>query len=240
MAIAENGAGIPDVPGIAPIGWAGRLRIARRATIIGAVFLGCLLLYPFGAVLTHRNPVPRLFLQTVLRIVGGRLQVTGEPVRTPSVLLANHVSWLDILALTAATGTTFVAQDGLAAHPGLRFFLKLHRTVLIARSDRAGVAGQVDQVREGLEANGILTLFPEGTTGNGIDLSPFKSSLLSMVEGGDRSIHVRPVWIDYGTTAAAIAWFGAEPGASNVMRILARKQPIAITVHLLEPISTLR
>lgn len=221
---------------ISPIGFAGRLRIAYRVIFIVTVFVACLLLYPFGSLIGRRNPIPRLFLRAVLRISGARLRVEGEPVRAPAILLANHVSWLDILALTGATGTTFVAHDGLAANPILRILLKLHRTVLIARSDRAGVTGQVDQVRDGVMANGILTLFPEGTTGNGIDLAPFKSSLLSIVEGEDQAICVRPVWLDYGRAARDIAWFGAEPGARNVKRILARKEPITITVHLLEPI----
>jgi 1-acyl-sn-glycerol-3-phosphate acyltransferase len=213
------------------------LRIASRASRLVVLLLLCLPLYGVAVVLPGRNRVPRLFLSGVLRIVGGRLVVRGEQATAPSILLANHLSWVDIPALAAATGTAFVAHDGLAVHPVMRFLCKLNRTVFIARNDRASVARQVDQVREGLHESSVLTLFPEGTTGDGPELLAFKSSLLAAVEQSASDVAIRPVWVDYGELAGAFAWAGSEPGLTNAKRILARAGRFTVTTHLLPPLS---
>jgi 1-acyl-sn-glycerol-3-phosphate acyltransferase len=215
-------------------GW---LRVVRRSSALIGWLLTCLALYVLRAVLPGRNRVPRRFLAGVLRIVGGRLVITGEPVGAPSILLANHLSWIDIPALAAATGCVFVAHEGLAAHPALRFLCRLNRTVFIARSHRASVGGQVDQVREGLHDSGVLTLFPEGTTGDNADLLPFKSSLLAAVENSGDNVAIRPVALDYGTLTPRLAWLGDEPGPTNFKRVLARKGHFTVTVHLLAPLA---
>lgn len=218
------------------LGVAGWLRFVRRAVGLLVLLLGCLLLYAVAAPFSGRNPAPRLFLGGVLRVAGGRLRVAGQSVAAPSILLANHLSWLDIPALAGATGSAFVAHDGLAGHAVMRFLCDLNRTVFIARGDRSSVTGQVDQVRDGLQESGVLTLFPEGTTDDGRELLPFKSSLLAAVENSGADVAIRPVWIDYGALAADFAWFGDEPGLDNARRILARKGSFTVTVHLLAPL----
>jgi 1-acyl-sn-glycerol-3-phosphate acyltransferase len=218
---------------ISPAGW---LRLVLRSLALLAWLLGCLLLYLLCSPLPCRNPASRLFLTGVLRIVGGQLTVTGEPARAPSILLANHLSWIDIPALAAAAGSAFVAHEGLADQPVMRFLCKLNHTVFIARSDRASVAGQVDQVREGLHDSGVLTLFPEGTTGDDTALLPFKSSLLAAVEGSASDVAICPVCLDYRPLTAQLAWVGDEPGLSNFKRVLARPGRFAVAVHLLPPL----
>ncbi|MET1755635.1 lysophospholipid acyltransferase family protein [Novosphingobium sp. RD2P27] len=225
----------PTAGRIGPVGW---LRIVFRSLGGFALLLTCLLLYPLGAAWPgRRNPVPRMFLSGMLRVVGGRLTVVGECITAPSILLANHVSWLDILALARASGTAFVAHDGLAGHPVARFLCHLNRTVFIARHDRGTIPTQIAQVQAGLCESGVLTLFPEGTTGDGLHLMPFKSSLLAAIELSEENIAIRPVWVDYGPQAAKIAWFGEESGLANAKRILAQANPVTITVHLLPPIA---
>jgi 1-acyl-sn-glycerol-3-phosphate acyltransferase len=220
------------------IGLAGRLRIAVRAFATLGWLGACLVLYAFAAPLPGRNPVSRLFLGGLLRVVGARMTIVGKRPSSPAILLANHVSWIDILALAGATGTAFVAHDGLAGNPILRFLCRLNRTVFIARHDRASIGGQVDQVQQGLLETGVLTLFPEGTTNDGATLLPFKSSLLAAVEGSDTQVAVLPVWLDYGAEATDIAWAGDEPGLANVLRLLARSKPVHVTVHLLPPLAS--
>jgi 1-acyl-sn-glycerol-3-phosphate acyltransferase len=219
------------------IGLAGRLRIATRAVATIGWLVTCLVLYAVAMPLPGRNPVPRLFLSGMLRVVGARMTISGANPTQPAVLIANHVSWIDILALAGATGTAFVAHDGLAGNPVLRFLCRLHRTVFIARHDRASIGGQIGQVQQGLRDAGVLTLFPEGTTNDGCTLLPFKSSLLAAVEGSGAEVAILPVWLDYGAEAADIAWAGDEPGLANVLRVLARSRPVDTTVHLLAPLA---
>ncbi|MBB4859600.1 1-acyl-sn-glycerol-3-phosphate acyltransferase [Novosphingobium chloroacetimidivorans] len=220
----------------ARIGVAGGLRLAARGLALVGWLALCLTLYGLRAPLPGRNRVPRLFLGGTLRIVGARSRFVGEQAPSPCFLVANHASWIDILALAGATGTAFVAHDGLAGNPGLRFLCRLNRTVFIARGERGTVGAQVEQVQEGLRESGVLTLFPEGTTDDGVTLLPFKSSLLAAVDGGDERVAIQPVWIDYGPQARDIAWYGEESGLANFTRILARRCPVDVTLHLLSPL----
>ncbi len=209
-------------------------RIALRLAGMLALLLVCVALY-YPVRLVHRrgNPIPRLFLGGIARIAGVQLSVHGEKVHRGAFLLANHVSWLDIPVLAATTGTAFVAHDGLAAMPLLKWLCAMNDTVFVARHDRASVARQVEDVRRALSDTGALTIFPEGTTSDGTGLLPFKSSLLSAFEPLPAGIAVQPVLLDYGADAAEIAWVGVEHGLHNFLRILARARPLPVTLHFL-------
>ena len=113
----------------------------------------------------------------------------------------------------------------------------MNDTVFVARHDRSGVARQVAQVREAIRDTGALTIFPEGTTGDGTSVLPFKSSLLSAIEPVPAGIAVQPVLLDYGPKAADIAWVGEEHGLDNFLRILARRRPVRLDLHFLPVLS---
>jgi 1-acyl-sn-glycerol-3-phosphate acyltransferase len=182
---------------------------------------------------TEHSPWPRLFLKAVSRIVGLRITVRGERVERGAFFIANHVSWLDIPAISGLTGSAFVAHDGLSANPVLHWLCRANDTVLIARHDRTSVARQVDQVRQALRETGALTVFPEGTTNDGTHVPPFKSSLLSAIAPVPSGISVQPVWLDYGRGSEEIAWVGTEPGLANYFRLIARSEPVELTIHFL-------
>ncbi len=194
-------------------------------------------LYYLATPFTAHNPVPRAFLRALAAISGVRIRRRGQRSRGRAFFLANHVSWLDIPALAGATGTAFVAHDGLAAIGPLRWLCDLNDTVFIARHDRRSIAFQVEQVRTALCETGALTIFPEGTTSDGLQLLPFKSALLSALDADAEHIPIQPVLLDYGKETGNIAWVGAEPGLDNALRILARLRPITLTVTFLQPLS---
>ena len=181
----------------------------------------------------RRQLVPPLFLGTMGRLAGLRVRIEGAA-RPGALLLANHVSWLDILALARTSRSRFVAHSGLTVHGGLKWLCEQNDTVFITRDRRGTVAHQVEQVRAALGRRPI-TIFPEGTTNDGRTLRPFKSSLLSAVEPLAGQVPIQPVALDY-RDAAEIAWFGDEPGMANVHRILAR-QRVDLTIRFLEPLS---
>jgi lyso-ornithine lipid O-acyltransferase len=181
----------------------------------------------------RRQLVPPLFLGTMGRIAGLHVRTEGAA-RPGALLLANHVSWLDILALARASRSRFVAHSGLTVHGGLRWLCEQNDTVFIARDRRGTVSEQVEQVRAALGRRPI-TIFPEGTTNDGRGLRPFKSSLLSAVEPLAGEVPIQPVALDY-RDAAEIAWHGEEPGMANVQRILARER-VDLTIRFLEPLS---
>jgi 1-acyl-sn-glycerol-3-phosphate acyltransferase len=182
----------------------------------------------------RRELVPPLFLGTMARIAVHKVRTEGIP-RPGALILANHVSWLDVLALAATSRAAFVAHSGLSGHGGLRWLCEQNDTVFITRERRSSVAVQVEEVRAALGRR-PLVIFPEGTTNDGTALLPFKSSLLSAVEPLADTVPIQPVALDYAD-AAGIAWHGDEPGLANVRRILARRGRIDLTIRFLEPLA---
>ena len=215
---------------ISALGW---LRIAARITAMVALLALCLPFYYLARVARLPNPWPRWFLAGVMWIAGVELKITGQRPPHGAFLIANHVSWIDVPALAAATGTAFVGHDGLASTPLLKHLCAMNDTVFIARHDRTSVHAQVEQVRTALSETGALAIFPEGTTSDGTGLLPFKSSLLSALEPVPEGVSVIPVLLDYGAEAAEIAWVGDEHGLDNFKRILARGRGVKLTLRFL-------
>jgi 1-acyl-sn-glycerol-3-phosphate acyltransferase len=216
---------------IRPLGWA---LIAFRLLLMVLVLLACTPLHLLWRLVGAGRWWPRVFLSAIGMIAGLHIRIEGRPAKG-ALLLANHVSWLDIPALSHATGTAFVAHDGLAAFPFLKWLCEMNDTVFIARTDRSSIAAQVQQVRMAMDQRGSLTLFPEGTTSDGTGLLPFKSSLLSALDPLPRGAVVQPVLLAY-EDAARIAWIGEEHGLDNFKRILARLRPVRLTMKFLPPL----
>lgn len=221
----------------APISAMGKLRIAVRMATLIALLLVCVPGYYVCRIAHLTNPWPRWFLGGVALIAGVEVQTSGERVRRGAVFIVNHVSWLDIAALAGASGAAFVAHDGLAVVPVLKKLCEMNDTVFVARHDRASVAEQVAQVRNAIGGRRPLAIFPEGTTSDGTELLAFKSSLLSALDPLPDGVAIQPVLLDYGDDVPDVAWVGEEHGLDNFKRILARGQPIRLTLHFLPPLT---
>jgi 1-acyl-sn-glycerol-3-phosphate acyltransferase len=222
-----------SVARIGPLGW---MLITFRVVLMVLVLVACTPLHLLWRAVGAGRWWPRVFLSAIGMIAGLHIRIEGKPARG-ALLLANHVSWLDIPALAHATGTAFVAHDGLAAFPFLKWLCEMNDTVFIARTDRSSIAAQVQQVRAAMDQRGSLTLFPEGTTSDGTSLLPFKSSLLSALDPLPPGAVVQPVLLAYGD-AARIAWVGEEHGVDNFKRILARLRPVRLTMVFLMPLDS--
>jgi len=209
------------------------LRRGIRWLGVGAGFLTLVPLHVVMKLLRQPNLVPPIFLGSMGRIAGLRVRTEGTP-QPGALFLANHLSWLDILALAGASRAIFVAHSGLTVHGGLKWLCDQNDTVFITRDQRGSVAGQVEQVRAALGER-PLVIFPEGTTNDGTGMLPFKSSLLSAVEPLAGEVPIQPVVLDY-SEAAKIAWFDGEPGMINVSKILSRRK-VELTIRFLDPLS---
>lgn len=217
---------------IGPLGWG---LLGFRLLLMVLLLLLCAPLHLLWRMLGLSRFWPRLFLSGVSAIAGLHIKRIGRA-RKGALLISNHVTWLDIPALAEASGSAFVAHDGLAEYPLLKWLCEMNDTVFVARHDRNSVAGQVAQVREAVAYAGTVTLFPEGTTNNGTDLHPFKSALLSAIVPLPEGIAVQPVLMAYHD-APDISWVGEEPGMDNVKRVLARLRPVKLDIHFMEPLS---
>ena len=210
-----------------------RLRIGSRLAAFVLALAIALPAHFLSRLFTRDRPVPSVFLAVCARIVGARVRTHGAPLRRDVFFIANHVSWIDILALAGASGTAFVAKAELAETPLVGFLCRLNRTVFVSREDRLGVAGQIDAVRAALGDDWRVAVFPEGTTST--ELLPFKTSILSVLDPPPPRVRVQPVVIDYGADTAELAWVGDEPGLDNVMRILARRGTFPLNLRFFDP-----
>ncbi len=222
---------------ITPISWAGRGRIAMRALgLIGLLLVFVPLHYLFR-LFAYGSPFPMLFLRYAARVCGARVETVGTHLKRDVFFVANHISWIDILALAGASGTAFVAKAELAEAPVVGWLASLNRTVFVKREHRMGVAEQINALKEALVDNWSVTVFPEGTTTDGQSLLPFKTSMLSVLEPPPPGVLVQPVILDYGAVAEWIGWIGVEGGLNNAKRVLSRKGSFRVKLLYLEPFS---
>jgi len=194
----------------------------------------CLPLHLLSKLLFRRSDWPRRFLGGVAAICGVRIVTTGSPVEPHTLLVCNHVSWLDILVVARATGCAFVSKHELG-HPIIHWLADQNATLYVRRDHKRGAPGQAEAIAHKLAEPQPLALFPEGTTGHGRHLLPFRSTLFVAVAPPPPGVSVRPVAIDYGAEAPEIGWH-EEPGKDNLLRILGHRAPLDVTVRLLEPL----
>ena len=212
-----------------------RLRRARRIAALAVVLVLCLVPHLLWKALRRDSPWPPRFLGLAGRAVGARVRIEGSPLPRDVFFIANHVSWLDILVLGGATGAAFISHDGVAGWPFVGWLARQNNTIFVARTDRRAVAGQIAQLQDALRRHQPVALFPEGTTGGGNGLLPFKPALLAGLIPPPRDLDVQPVWIDYGEATRDIAWHDNEPAGANAARLLGRKGPLPVTLHFLDP-----
>jgi len=170
--------------------------------------------------------MPVLFHRLFLLLFGLRVTQSGTPPEPcePALVLANHVSWLDIIVLGSLRPLSFVAKSEIAGWPVIGTLARLQRTVFIDRARRADTANVNAAVAERLAGGDLIVLFAEGTTGDGTRLMPFRSSLvgaaraaLSSEGGGPDRIRLQPLAITYPrrnglpvgrAERPEIAWYG--------------------------------
>jgi 1-acyl-sn-glycerol-3-phosphate acyltransferase len=206
------------------------LRIAGLISlfaILGPIHVGTKAL--FG-----RSPWPPRFLAAAAWIVGARARLEGRAIEGHTLLVSNHVSWLDILVIGGSTGCAFVSKDALG-HPFIHWLADQNATIYIKRSHVKGAKDQVMAIAAALQGAKPVALFPEGTTGPGADLLPFRPTLLEAANYAARDVAVRPVALDYGPAQTEICWW-QESGKANVLRLLGRRGTLPVTVRLLDPL----
>jgi len=176
-------------------------RIALRlARIVAYLTLTLPLMPAQAALLWCKSPrarrLPQAYHGWVCRVMGIRLVRRGaRSTHRPTLFVANHTSYLDIEIMGAAVEGSFVAKAEVSRWPVFGRLAKLQRTVFVERADRAGAARQRDEIRRRLDDGDNLILFPEGTSGDGIHLLPFKSTLFAAAE--DERVLVQPVSVVY-------------------------------------------
>lgn len=221
-------------PAQATAKWLRIWRGLRLALHLGRGVLTALLILPFCG-LAGRDKRVRGWSQQLLRILNLRLQVYGDaPVKGGHLLLANHISWLDIYALFACVPQRFVAKSEVASWPVIGFLCRRAGTIFIERTQKRDTLRVNQVIGAALAAGGNITIFPEGTTSDGRSLRPFRSPLLQAAL--DQNAVLQPVCLrysnEYGMSSRAAAYIDDQSLGQSIARILATRQLI-VEVHFL-------
>jgi 1-acyl-sn-glycerol-3-phosphate acyltransferase len=214
-------------------------RLALRVAAILAGLIFCVALHYLWKLFRARPIWPQIFLGYAGACCGLRVTVDGQPIKNKVLVVANHVSWLDILALGGAAPVNFVARGDVAGWPVVGWAASLNDTIFVDRDARSSVRGQADALRDALAEGRAVGLFPEGTTDGGAGLLPFRASLFASLFPPLAGVAVQPVAVDYGAAAGDVAWLGDEPFGANAKRILSRPGTIPVTLHFLAPLDPL-
>ncbi|MCO5090480.1 1-acyl-sn-glycerol-3-phosphate acyltransferase [Bosea sp. (in: a-proteobacteria)] len=198
--------------------------LARLATLCtGTLALVLAQLVVQRAAPRRRGALPLRFHRLTCWCLGVRRQVRGSPppAGTGALIVANHVSWLDIGVIGAERELAFVAKSEVGTWPVVGFLADLQRTVYIDRQRRGATAGVAEAMGARIAAGEEVVLFAEGTTGDGTRILPFRSSLIGAAHRamGDEAadVTVYPLTITYTGRQnlpggrdgrAALAWYG--------------------------------
>ncbi len=199
-------------------------------------FVWTLLLLPvqaIGLVLSRQlaGSLPVFYHRWCCRILGFRVRVIGRPTsKRPVLFAANHVSYTDITILGSLIRGSFIAKVEVAEWPFFGWLAKLQRSVFVDRRVRS-TANQRDAISERLCAGEALILFPEGTSGDGNRVLPFKSALFSAAQfaEGTPPVVIQPVSLAYTRLDGMpigrpwrpfFAWYGATSLAPHIWNMI--------------------
>lgn len=129
------------------------------------------------------------------RILGLKIQLSGSSSLHSSMLVSNHISWLDIVAIAASSPVTFVSKSDLESWPIVGVLAKSSGTVFIKRGSLFSMHQTMNQLVDILELDRSIIFFPEGTTTRGEDVKRFNSGLFETAYKS--SSPVQPVTISY-------------------------------------------
>jgi 1-acyl-sn-glycerol-3-phosphate acyltransferase len=185
----------------------------------------------------------QLFLKSrwskqLLEALGVRIVGTGTP-PAHGLLVANHISWLDIFAINALAPTTFLSKDDVLSWPVIGWLAAQVGTLFLERGSRAAAQRAKEHLIAELGAGRLVGVFPEGTTGFGDHVMPFHAALFqSAIDGG---VGVMPALIRYtdrqGRPSQAAAYVG-ETSLWECVRSIVAASGLTVRVAFLPAVAT--
>jgi 1-acyl-sn-glycerol-3-phosphate acyltransferase len=168
----------------------------------------------------------------MLRVLGVALEVRGDPgVKGPLLLVANHISWLDILVMHAARHCRFVSKSDVRQWPLIGTLATGGGTLYIERASRRDAMRVVHRMAESLRGGEVLAVFPEGTTTDGLSLLPFHGNLVQAAISADApSQPVALTFLDAVTRAPSVSasYIGDDSLVGSLWRALSGPAIVAV------------
>jgi len=189
-----------------------------------------------------RNRVFRFWARSLCRLFGMKVRVEGEPPRGRFFLISNHVSYVDITLLASHVDIAFVAKSDLRQWPALGRIFQAADTIFIDRSRKRDVVRVMDLVGREIDRGLGVLVFPEGTSGKGDEILPFKASLLEFA--CNRELPVHWATVHYRTPQGhppaqqSVCWWGDEGFLPHFKRLIVLPSFEAVVRFGNEPVAS--
>ena len=147
------------------------------------------------------------------------------PLPQAGLLVCNHLTYLDILVLVALTPAVFVSKAEVQNWPVFGWFAKRSGTLFVDRSRRSDVTRMNAEIDRTLAGGNVLVLFPEGTSWNGREILPFKSSLLEPIVGSKQPLSVGRITyaLDDGTVEQDVCYWGEMTFLPHFLNLMTKR-----------------
>lgn len=205
-------------------------RLVRVALHLLLGMLEVLALFRFYT-LAQRTKAIGNWSKTLLHLFNIRVRVVGTPpghYPANTVLVANHISWLDIFAINAITVSRFVAKAEVRHWPLIGWLSTNTGTLFISREKRQDTVKVNQAISVALSAGDCIAVFPEGSTTDGRTLKPFNSSLLQPAVDAEAALVA--VGVQYlnrhGGYSNAAAYVDDMSLMNSIMRLVATRELI--------------
>lgn len=177
--------------------------------------------------------------KNVLLILEVEVQCDGPlPASCAGLMVANHLSWLDVLVLQSQLPGVFVAKAEVRRWPLVGWMAQACATIFVERSSRQSARGMVESALAAFQQGYSVIVFPEGTSSDGSDLAHFHTNIFESAIKAQT--HVQPVTLRYldaatGLPSDAALFIGDMTLVSSLRKVMA-KSGIKTRVHLGERI----
>ncbi|MGC3957107.1 MAG: 1-acyl-sn-glycerol-3-phosphate acyltransferase [Verrucomicrobiota bacterium] len=188
-----------------------------------AAFFGMLLRHGFKPAQPARSRWLQWCSRRTLRVFAVHTEHTGMPPQT-GLLVSNHLSYLDILVLVSLTPAVFVSKAEVKNWPVFGWFARLAGTLFVDRTKRSDVSRMNALIESSLATGNVLVLFPEGTSWNGSEILPFKSSLLEPIVGAKYPLAVGHLSykLDDGDAANDVCYWGDATFFPHLVKLMTK------------------
>jgi 1-acyl-sn-glycerol-3-phosphate acyltransferase len=192
-------------------------RLWRVPRMIAHLFHGLATIgFVFPSLDAHaRRARIRSWSRRLLHLMGIDIRIHGALAHPNVLVVANHVSWLDIFALHAVGPVRFIAKSEIARWPLLGRLVRGVGTLFVERTRRHDTHRVNREIAQALADGDIVAVFPEGTVTDGTHLLPFKGSLLQPIV--DAAGHVQPVALRYRTPDGQVSREPAYTGDTTFL-----------------------